>query len=711
MGNTSHCRGEMRSSTDNCSSRYRPRPLHRLRRAAVLALGGTLALTALFGSSPQAPAQAAEYSVTSGADSGPGTLRAAIAAIDPADSDPVVTIAPGLTIMLEQHIEIPDVLTVRGDPQDYPVITFDPEGDNPPDTLFDHDGASIDFNGEYIVVQGFPEDDERNGALWNGIVSAESATEASVTLREISVEGAVKVVNVESAPSASVRILDSAFEGIGRYRDGEGSMVELSRGFDGSLTVQDSTFDKVWVHLTWAYLRGGTIAVERSTFKSPNLGSLENPASVLTVEYQGGATPGTVPVTIRDSTFSGVGGDDAGAFYFESWDSPVGTPVAAEITGSTFSETAASDDYPNGFTMQLDDPDTSVVVRNSTFLLPPGTEAHGWNEGLVLQQEQNTARLVLDHVTSNGLGVSAKEAAVVTIQDSAFLTPETGVIMHPDDRDTITGNTELAELDVSQVAIERSAISVPGPRFPSVAATPAGDFALGDLSANGGPTLTMLPGPGSALIGAAGGEATQDQRGFSRPAGGAPDLGAVEVQPSALALVADVTVAEGQPLEFVVTREGGELSHPAGAEYATRDGSAIAPKNYAATTGAVVWAAGDWEPKRIIVASQQDGLVTDPLSFSLELSSTAAHTVIADGASSRTGTLTNIDEAPVTPPGPKPDPDPGPDPKPAAPRPDTDGKLADSGASVSGTFWGFVALALGAALITAGRTLRRRRGA
>jgi hypothetical protein len=56
------------------------------------------------------------------------------------------------------------------------------------------------------------------------------------------------------------------------------------------------------------------------------------------------------------------------------------------------------------------------------------------------------------------------------------------------------------------------------------------DPRLGPLQDNGGPTPTMLPLPGSPLLGT--GDPTQapstDQRGLSRPAGGPTDIGAVQ---------------------------------------------------------------------------------------------------------------------------------------------------------------------------------------
>lgn len=69
--------------------------------------------------------------------------------------------------------------------------------------------------------------------------------------------------------------------------------------------------------------------------------------------------------------------------------------------------------------------------------------------------------------------------------------------------------------------------------------TPGTSAGLGSLAANGGPTNTLLPQSGSALVdaipagscqadGASG--ITSDQRGLPRPSGAGCDIGAVEVQ-------------------------------------------------------------------------------------------------------------------------------------------------------------------------------------
>ena len=526
----------------------------RLKRGTGLALAAALGAVGLVGLVPAAPAQAATYEVTSGADSGPGSLRDTIDGIDPADADPVVTIQAGLTIMLESPIDIPDTLTLRGGVGEKPVITFD-EDEWYSGGVFAQDGPDLRFIAEGFAVRGHA-DGAGNETLWSDLISGNHAETAVVELRDMELSAFSSVVGVGNTPEANVLIEDSTFSDIGPYRDGEGYLVELSQPFGGSLTVRNSTFERMWVHLAWTELGAGHIEIDGASFDNGGLGAGENPTGVLAIDFQGGADPNTVPVVIRNSTFSGLGGDESGAMYFSAQDGqPVGAPVAAEITGCTFVNTYAGDELANAFVMDVADPDTAIVVRNSTFLMTP-READG--ASLVGQIRDNQARLIMEYVTSKGVGISADERAVVTLRDSAFLTEASGIIMHEDDQGEIeAGGSAFPPLDISEVVIERTVVSNPGMRFPDLTATPEADFALGDLANNGGPTQTMLPGPGSVLLDAAEGELPTDQRGLPRPVGASADAGAVEVQVSTVALEADVTVPEGKPLVFVATRTGG----------------------------------------------------------------------------------------------------------------------------------------------------------
>lgn len=91
-----------------------------------------------------------------------------------------------------------------------------------------------------------------------------------------------------------------------------------------------------------------------------------------------------------------------------------------------------------------------------------------------------------------------------------------------------------------------------------------GDPRLGALADNGGPTLTMALGPGSAAIDAAAsaGCPTTDQRGVSRPFGAGCDIGAYEAAtldatPPVItvptAVVADATSAAGAVVSYVAS--------------------------------------------------------------------------------------------------------------------------------------------------------------
>ena len=88
---------------------------------------------------------------------------------------------------------------------------------------------------------------------------------------------------------------------------------------------------------------------------------------------------------------------------------------------------------------------------------------------------------------------------------------------------------------------------------PTCNLTSAGDLSntnplLGPLQANGGPTLTHLPGAGSPAINAATCPSSVDQRGVSRPQGTDCDIGAVEVLIPVVAapIVAPASLNEGQ---------------------------------------------------------------------------------------------------------------------------------------------------------------------
>lgn len=99
----------------------------------------------------------------------------------------------------------------------------------------------------------------------------------------------------------------------------------------------------------------------------------------------------------------------------------------------------------------------------------------------------------------------------------------------------IVGSSILADPEPRCGGVVASAPNLlSGPDAVCLPGSAVGDPRLGLLGANGGPTLTLLPGAGSAAINGAGaGCPATDQRGLPRPALGACDFGAVEIQPGA----------------------------------------------------------------------------------------------------------------------------------------------------------------------------------
>jgi hypothetical protein len=117
---------------------------------------------------------------------------------------------------------------------------------------------------------------------------------------------------------------------------------------------------------------------------------------------------------------------------------------------------------------------------------------------------------------------------------------------------TLTGVNLLSSTDGSGLSTGTNLIVDPAPL-------------LASLADNGGPTLTMLPLPGSPAIDAAGASdpGETDQRGFTRFVNGALDIGAVEIQEEVNDFVFD-TDGDGYPngVEQAIGSDPG-LSDPA----------------------------------------------------------------------------------------------------------------------------------------------------
>ena len=214
--------------------------------------------------------------------------------------------------------------------------------------------------------------------------------------------------------------------------------------------------------------------------------------------YSGGggihAGSSTASVTLSHSTVSGnaVRYGGGGGIYNSS-----GT---LGITASTISSNGA----PNGggvFTKG------NLSLSSSTVSGNTATAAHGGGIYATNSTIQLSHTTVANNAASFGEGLSVNGGSV-TIDHSI-----------------------LAQITNSGHSLIQANITIAGSDNIEFSGTPAGsDPKLGPLQNNGGPTLTMLPGAGSAAIDADSGCPSTDQRGIAAPQGSACDIGAVEVR-------------------------------------------------------------------------------------------------------------------------------------------------------------------------------------
>jgi predicted outer membrane repeat protein len=203
--------------------------------------------------------------------------------------------------------------------------------------------------------------------------------------------------------------------------------------------------------------------------------------------------PGTVaePMTIDRALFEGNSAADGGALSTYS----TGT---VRISDSTFADNSATGDG-GGFEVSTSTPNTTIALLNDTMVgnsAPPG-QGSLWRTG----SNQTTTY-------QNSVFVGNGSAGTENICDEGG-----------------GGNNISLGHNVLDVSDSVCGLTAAGDR------TNVTTTNLSTLANHGGPTDTYLPEPGSSLIGAGStsGCPLLDQRGLSRPAGSACDIGAVEV--------------------------------------------------------------------------------------------------------------------------------------------------------------------------------------
>ncbi|HEV7764203.1 MAG TPA: Calx-beta domain-containing protein [Thermoanaerobaculia bacterium] len=529
---------------------------------------GTIGLAAL--ASPAA--QAATFTVTNLNDGGAGSLRDAISTANSTAGADVINFQPGLTgtiTLTTGQLVITDSVDIQGP-----------------------GAADLSVSGN---------DSSRVFYLYSSPLLLTVAI-SDLTVRDGAASNGAGIVNFnENLTLDGVVVTENNATG-----DGGGLWMD---GFDFSFTIRNSTFSGNTAGST-----GGGIYVEDTNDDG-------------------------IPNLIQDTTISGNSANRGGGIYFYDPDSPITidrttiadniasvdggglTLVDTDTTGAFVisNSTISGNSAPLGGGAYFYQPDNPVTLRNVTVSDNHATAGSGG--GLFFYGAYSTVNLefvtiVSNDATSSGGGVYV-ENGTVDLMNSIVA------------NNTAPSAADLAgagTFDVTWSLIEASGGNVTDGGNNITGTDPD----LGPLADNGGPTETHLPNVGSPVIDSANlaltPGLTTDQRGVTRPAGTAADIGAVEVDGGTIAFDSPTyTVNEVDgTVTVTVTRTGG--TDPAEIDYTTAPGTATAGSDYTTTAGTITFATGQIS-QSIIIPILDDATLEGPETFTVTLSTPESATL------------------------------------------------------------------------------------
>jgi uncharacterized repeat protein (TIGR01451 family) len=335
-------------------------------------------------------------------------------------------------------------------------------------------------------------------------------------------------------------------------------------------------------------------------------------------------------ITFTNTTISGnTAGTIGGGIYLYSFDNGGMT-----FQGSTISGNSAQ---AGGGLFFYGIDTTPLLIQNSTISGNHATAGDGG--GIYLYNVSAGGTLSFATVDSN----TATGSGGGMFVGSGTLAINDSIVAD----NTATTNNDLdGTFDVSYSLIETAGTA----SINSIAGNVIGtDPQLGPLANNGGPTQTHLPAAASPAINA-GDPAfvpppATDQRGFARVVGGRVDMGAVESNGGTIQFAqATYTVAEtGGTLTVTLSRTGG--TDPATVNYATSDGTAVNPGDYAAASGVANFGAGATTTS-FNVTITDDLIYEGNQTINLALSSPSVNAVLG-AQNTAVATITDNDPVPT----------------------------------------------------------------
>lgn len=339
-------------------------------------------------------------------------------------------------------------------------------------------------------------------------------------------------------PDASTATISGLTLAHGSAPSGNGGAIVNRTASHGSLVINDSA-----LIANTAYLNGGGIwtngdAVISGTVFEGNIAGYGS-----NYPYAGGGAELRGNVEIVDSTFIDNSSAYGGALKTK------GSDVSITITGSTFAGNTAT---LHGGAFDLGSVTSglreAILIANSTFTDNTAPAAGA----IFIHNDQASVEILQTTITGNTATLEARypysNAGGIVLQqpyyDGQTAPPLTlsGTILAGNA--SVVGSTDLSigreNPGSATVTAEGSFLGIMGPGVTIQGAGNASgtDPMLGALADNGGPTLTMLPLPGSPVIDAGpdpvatfpGNEFDQRGSGFARVTNGRVEIGAVELQ-------------------------------------------------------------------------------------------------------------------------------------------------------------------------------------